>query len=337
MSILNRCLPFLCVLVALAARASPQELAGGMSSTPEHLDRTLDAYLSQQSAADQFSGVVLVARDGVPVFRRAYGFADRANRQPLSVSSRFDLGSLGKSLTRSAIEQLVSQGKLSYTQTLGSVLPDFPQVMSASASVQQLLDMTAGLNDLYGPEFAQTPKNHFRSNADYYNFLGTLPSLFPPGQQQQHCNGCFIVLGEMIERLSGEPYEQYMTEHIYQPVGMTSTANLQADGIERDVAIGYTLAAGEPLRNNIFLQGASGSAAGGVHSTVDDLLRYLNASRSGRLPLIPQRLLAAGASPGVSTIIQTDNRWIVIVLANLDPPAADQVAVTIFNELTTSQ
>lgn len=334
--------PLTCLLALLVASGSCAQDSKDAAVTrapiqSNGLEQTLDAYLAQQSAAGQFSGVVLVARNGVPVFRRAYGYADRANKRPNNVMTRFDLGSLGKLLTQSAVEQLVAEGKLSYSQTLGSVLPDFPQAMSLPATVQQLLNMTAGLNDLYGPEFAQTAKDGFRSNADYYTFLGTLPSLFPPCNTEQHCNGCFIVLGEMIERLSQEPYEQYMTENIYKPTGMVSTASLQADGIQPNVAIGYTQAVGNALENNIFLQGASGSAAGGAHSTVDDLLAYLNDSRSGRLPPIPRLLMASGASPGVNTFIQTDNTWMVIVLANLDPPAADQAGADIFNVLTTSQ
>jgi CubicO group peptidase (beta-lactamase class C family) len=347
----RRCIPFACIVLAFIARtplaaesigasslAQQRDSSGSLKldGRPDKLERRLDAYLSQQSREDRFSGVVLVARNGVPLFRKAYGFADRANRRPNTVTTRFNLGSLNKMFTRSAIDQLVMQGRLSHTDTLGAILPDFPEPISHPATVMQLLNMTAGLTDLHGPEFTQQPKDRFRSNADFYAFASTLPPLFPPGTRMQHCNGCYIALGAMIERITQRSYEDYMSEHVFGPAGMSHTASLQADDIERNLAIGYTKATGE-LRSNVFLHGAAGSAAGGGYSTADDLLSFLNASRNGRLPSIPPVVRATGDNLGVSTAIQTDDTWTVIVLANMDPPAAPMLAATILDGLTQSR
>jgi D-alanyl-D-alanine carboxypeptidase len=338
----RRYIPLVCIVLALATHAplaqerNAQAVPFGGGKT-DKFDRALDAHLSKESADHQFSGVVLVAKQGVPVFRKAYGFADRANKRPNTVRTRFNLGSLNKSFTRAAIDQLVLQGRLARTDTLGSVLPDYPQAVSHPATVEQLLNMTAGLNDLFGPEFHATPKDRFRSNADFYSFVSTLPPAFPPGTRFQHCNGCYIALGAMIERITQMPYEQYVTEHIFKPAGMTSTGSLQTDAIERNIAIGYTTVGSDALRSNVYLHGASGSAAGGGYSTVDDLLAFVNASRDGRLPFLPPGAQLIGGNAGVSTAIQTDPTWTVIVVANLDPPIAADTATMILAGLTKSQ
>jgi CubicO group peptidase (beta-lactamase class C family) len=141
----------------------------------------------------------------------------------------------------------------------------------------------------------------------------------------------------MIERITQMPYEQYVTEHIFKPAGMTSTGSLQTDAIERNIAIGYTTVGSDALRSNVYLHGASGSAAGGGYSTVDDLLAFVNASRDGRLPFLPPGAQLIGGNAGVSTAIQTDPTWTVIVVANLDPPIAADTATMILAGLTKSQ
>ena len=181
----------------------PIPITAGMTSG--ELGRALDGYLSSLAAADTFSGVALVAKDNAAVFEKAYGFADRANKRPNSTSTRFNIGSINKSFTRMAIDQLVGEGKLKYTDTLGAVIPDYPQATSRPATVAQLLNHTAGLADFFGPEFSAAAKDRFRSNADYFRFVASLPPLFAPGARNRYCNGCYIALGAIIERVAGGP------------------------------------------------------------------------------------------------------------------------------------
>jgi CubicO group peptidase (beta-lactamase class C family) len=354
MFIANRCMraTFVCFALTCVASASVAQQALPQHSTPTErhtadaptlrasmapaeLDRTLHAYLAKLSSDDDFSGVVLVARRGLAVFERPYGFADRANRRPNTLQTRFNLGSINKIFTTDAIRQLIAQGRLTLSDTIAHILPSYPPSANAGATLQQLLASTAGLTDLHGPEFAATAKDHFRSNADYFDFVATLPPLFEPGARTQHCNGCFIVLGEIIEHVMQVPYEQYMTNVIFEPAGMTNTDFLQRDGLDRNVAIGYTRDPGGELRSNVYLDGASGSAAGGGYSTARDLLAYVNAARKGGMPNAVMRLV--GSAPGVSTTIQTNETWTVIVLANMDPPAADDLGARIFDALTGGQ
>jgi D-alanyl-D-alanine carboxypeptidase len=300
---------------------------GNMSN--EQLAGALDTYFSGLAAKEVFSGNVLVAKDGKVVYERSYGFADIANKRPNDSATRFNLGSINKTFTQSAIQQLIARGKLSLTDTVGKLLPDYPQEMTRTATVHQLLNHAAGVADFFGEEFTGMAKDQFRSNANYYKFVSRLKPLFAPGARRQYCNGCYIVLGAIIERISGVSYEKYIAENISKPAGMMATGPLQTDAIIPDVALGYTQHGGDGrLRSNVLMQGASGCAAGGGYATAADLLAYAEALRHGRIPdVAPSKDVGiAGGAPGINSVLEQNGLWTVIVLSNLDPPSAEDIA-----------
>ena len=273
----------------------------------------------------------VVVRNGAPVFHRAYGLADRANTIPHTTRTRFNIGSINKTFTQLAIAMLAAEGKLAATDTLGKFLPDYAQAASRTATIQQLLTHQAGIADFFGAAFTAAPKDRFRSNADYVRHVASLPPAFAPGEKKQYCNGCYILLGAIVERASGMPYEQFVAERIFKPADMTSTGYPQIDAIEPDIAIGDTRrsGAGGSLRSNVYLHGASGSAAGGGYSTATDLLAYVNARRSGRLPKGEEGMGIAGGAPGTNAVVEAGREWTVIVLANFDPPTAEQLGTAL--------
>ncbi len=319
-----------------AAGPPPPPIAATM--TDQEISRALDTYLSALAADDTFSGVALVAKNGAPLFEKAYGFADRGNQVRSTPRTRFNIGSINKTFTRMAVDQLVVAKKLALTDTLGSFFPDYPQELSRAATVAQLLNHTAGLADFFGPEFSQASKDRFRSNADFFRLVGSLKPMFAPGSRNQYCNGCYIALGAIIERVSGMPYERYVGEHIFTPAGMSSTGYPQVDGIEPNVAMGYTRrGADATLRSNIFLHGATGSAAGGGYSTAADLLAFLTAQRDGRLPRDSGMMQVAGGAPGTSATLEAEGIWTVIVLTNLDPPTGERIGGAIMSRLASAR
>lgn len=302
--------------------------------TDDEIGQALDAHLTALAAADTFSGVALVARNGRPVFQKAYGLADRARKIQNTMATRFNIGSINKAFTQLAVEQLITAGILAATDTLGKFFPDYPQAGSRPATVAQLLNHTAGLADFFGPQFTQAAKDRFRSNADYFRFVGSLPPAFEPGARNQYCNGCYIALGAIVEKVAGVPYEQYVTQHIFLPAGMTGTGYPQVDAIEPEVAIGYTRrGADATLRSSVYLHGATGSAAGGGYSTAGDLLAYVSARRDGRLPKDSGTMGIAGGAPGTSAVVEQIGVWTVIVLSNLDPPTGERLGVAIAEAL----
>ena len=146
----------------------------------------------------------------------------------MTAATRFSVASIGKAFTRTAIAQLIGQNKLAMTDTVGKLLPDYPNEQTRAATVEQLLTMKGGVADFFGPALDAAPKSQFASNADYFRFVASQPPLFAPGEREQYCNGCYIVLGAIIERVSGMPYEKYITDNVFKRANMTGagfTAN----------------------------------------------------------------------------------------------------------------
>ena len=314
----------------------------GMMSRDE-IERRLDGYFTRLAADDVFSGVALVARNGAPVFLKAFGMADREKKIPNTIRTRFNIGSINKEFTQTAIRQLVQAGKLSPDDTIGKFFPDYPQAVSRNATVQQLLSHRAGLSDFFGAEFNKTPKDRFASNADYFKFVSSLPPTFAPGERNQYCNGCYIALGAIVEKVSGMPYEKYIAENIFGRAEMTSTGYPRSDRPEADIAIGYTRRSDDQnlrtptpqdLTRNTTMHGVTGSAAGGGYSTALDLLTYVKAVRAGKFPGNDPNVGIAGGAPGTNATVEARGEWVVIVLTNFDPPIGERIGASLADALT---
>ncbi|HYH09190.1 MAG TPA: serine hydrolase domain-containing protein [Thermoanaerobaculia bacterium] len=331
-----------------AAPPLPPVPVNGQMSSGE-LSAALDPYLTRLASEGGFAGTILVARDGQPVFEKSYGMANRSYNVPNTPRTRFNIGSINKHFTRTALAQLAAAGKLATTDTLAKHIPDYPNANARTITLQQLLDMTAGLADFFGPEFAEASKDRFRRNRDYYRFVAPKPLNFEPGSRREYCNSCYIVLGEIVERVSGMPYEQYVAAHVFRRAGMETAAFLSADEVAPDVAIGYTRQDGT-LRANLLMHGAAGSAAGGAYATARDLLALDEGLRRAVLldtkttetffklgELVNGRAtknaMYAGGSTGVNAGVTGGGPWTVIAIANMDPPAADALARTIHTQL----
>jgi CubicO group peptidase (beta-lactamase class C family) len=294
--------------------------------------KTLDSLIT----AGEFSGVVLIAKDGAPVFERAYGFADREARIPNTIETAFNLGSINKFFTQIAIRQLANAGKLDVDSSLARAWPDYPnQDVARRVTIRQLLHHRSGVGgNIFGAPPGKT-RGDIRRLADYLPLFVNEPLQFEPGTNQRYSNAGYIILGLLIERLSGEDYYVYVRRHIYEPAGLTRTASWTVDSLPPNTAIGYTRGSQDappsaPLGPNTALLPGRGSSAGGGYSTAHDLLRLINALRANKIPGGPAAgaVGIAGGAPGLNAAMESDlpGGYDVIVLANLDPPAAERVA-----------
>jgi CubicO group peptidase (beta-lactamase class C family) len=331
----------------------PPPINGAM--TRADLDRALDTWLAARAKADGFAGVVAIAKDGTLVFQKAYGLANRDAKMPVMVSTRFNVASIGKAFTKTAVGQLISQGKLALTDTIGQWLPDYPNPKARAATVDQLLNHQAGIADFFGPAFDAAPKSQFASNADYYRFVSAQPPLFDPGTSRQYCNGCYVVLGEIVAKVSGQRYEDYITEHVFQPAGMFGAGFFRSDRMPAATAQQYSRqlpGSKGSLQNAREAHGVTGSAAGGAYASAGDLLAFDDAMRTGKL--LDDKMAAwflesepaaagtrarggigiAGGAPGTNALLESDERWAVAVVGNLDPPASVGVGQAIKRALT---
>ena len=319
---------------AVAGYADPLAPPVNASMTSVEIDEKLTAFFTNLAGEDTFSGVALVARNGVPVHFKAYGMANREKQIANTIRTRFNIGSINKTFTQVAIRQLVETGKLSLTDTLGKFFPDYPQAVTRNATIQQLLTHRAGVSDFFGADFNNTPKSNFTSNADYFKFVSNRPPTFAPGERNQYCNGCYIALGAIVEKVSGMPYEKYVAENVFAKAEMTSTGYPRSDQPAEDIAIGYTRRSGDgTLRSNVAMHGITGSAAGGGFSTALDLLTYVKAIKNGKFPGTNQDLAIAGGAPGTNAIVESSGEWTVIVLTNFDPPTGERIGVALAGAL----
>ena len=281
------------------------------------------------AAAQQFSGVVLIAHGGAPIVEKAYGTGN-------DIETAFNLGSINKLFTQIAIRQLAAAGKINLDSTLNRYWPDYPNVDARRATIRQILDHRSGIaGNIFAAPAGKT-RHDVRSLADYFALFARDSLQFAPGTQRQYSNAGYIVLGLLVERLSGENYYDYVREHIYEPAGMTRTAAYPVDSLPPNTAIGYTTRdpdKDEPLAHaipNTALLPGRGSSAGGGYSTAHDLLRFLNAVRAGKIANAPRAGMIgiAGGAPGLNAVMEGDlpGGYDVVVLANSDPPAAEQMS-----------
>jgi CubicO group peptidase (beta-lactamase class C family) len=285
-----------------------RKLGSARKSTDAEMVAELKRFLEGLAADDEFSGAVLVARGGRVLFTGAYGEANKSFGVPNRVDTKFNLGSMNKMFTAVAIAQLAEAGKLSFDDPL--------------ARFRTLDDWMARLKD-------ETPA-------------------FEPGTAERYSNSGYLLLGKIIEKVTGESYFDYVRKHIYEPAGMRDTGEYEVDKVVPNLALGYTkveTTAGAVWQSNLFEHVVKGGPAGGGYSTVGDLLRFAAAIQSGKLVGRPYvELLTSpkpefnstaygygfelagrvvghgGAAPGISAnlLIYLDEGYVVAVLSNYD-------------------
>ena len=316
---------------------------------------SLEEELARRSADGSFAGAVSISRGGAALFTAARGDADRERRLPNTLETKFRFGSMGKMFTAVAIAQLAQAGKVSLDQPLGQYLKDYPNAEVAKVTIHQLLTHTGGTGDIFGPEFMEK-RGQLQELRDYVALYGDRAPEFAPGSRHQYSNYGFILLGRVIEAVSGETYERYVREHIFAPAGMSSTDNQPESSNVPGLAVPYSADPGGTLRSAAETLPWRGTSAGGGYSTVGDLqkfaaallahrlldekhtsllltgkvdtprrgLRYAYGFEDARLPNGLHRVGHGGGAPGMNGVlaIYPETGFVVVVLANRDPPAA---------------
>jgi len=330
--------------------------AAARMSEPDAI-AALKTELQKRTAADQFAGAVMIAKGRKLVFSGAYGQASREHREPNRLDTRFRIGSMNKMFTATAVLQLAQSGKLKLTDPIGKYLADYPNKdLAAKVTVHHLLTHTGGTGDIFGPEFDKN-RLTLRTLSDYVTLYGKRAPEFEPGARFDYSNYGFILLGALIEKVSGQSYYDYVREHIFQPAGMSRTDSLPEEEKVEGRAAGYMREGDKWQPNNDTLP-VRGTSAGGGYSTVADLAAFANAVMehkllnaeytemltTGKVEGRPGSKYAygfsdstengvrwlghGGGAPGMNGELKfsPDSGYIVAVLSNLDPPAAGRIA-----------
>ena len=251
--------------------------------------REIGRRVKAEADADRFSGVVMIADGARPIFARAYGMADKDFDVANSIDTKFNLASMNKMFTAIGIAQLVEAGKLSFDSRLIDVLPDYPnKEAAAKIHVRELLSHRSGLGDYFDDPRFRKERERFVHPKDYFQLFADRPLRFEPGTRFSYSNAGFVVLGAIIEKVSGQDYFDYIRAHIYKPAGMSNTDSYELTQVVPNRAIGYGRFEDDPLgidprRSNVAFLPFRGSPAGGGYSNAEDLLKFIQAFNSGKL------------------------------------------------------
>jgi D-alanyl-D-alanine carboxypeptidase len=274
---------FFCLLILTASLAQ--------AAVDPKLASELDAFVAARFKTDEPGVAVLVVKDGETILRKGYGLAEVELGVPIKPAMVFRIGSVTKQFTAAAILQLVEQGKISLDDDVTKYLPDFP-THGHPITIERLLSHTSGIaNNTDQPGWMssirtdQTPAQLIASFKD-------LPPDFAPGEKWSYTNSAYLLLGAIIEKVSGEPYAAYIQKHLFDPLGLKETGYDDPDAIipGRVVGYGYT---GKGYVNNQYLSMTQPYSAGALLSTVDDLRRWSEAFLGGKVvsPALVQRAL----------------------------------------------
>jgi CubicO group peptidase (beta-lactamase class C family) len=209
----------------------------------------LDSVITNKCREDQFSGVVLIKRDQKDLFRAAYGYANRSWKVENQVDTRFRIASVSKLFTAVAILQLIESNKLSLDASVVDCLGLEHTTIPKEATVQHMLTMTSGIADWFEESgdweatWAALCREHpvylFRRNEDYLPLFANKTPNFPIGEKHQYNGAGYILLGLIIEELSGLSYFDYIRQHIFEKTRMTRSDFVSLDSVSDEVAEGY--------------------------------------------------------------------------------------------------
>lgn len=250
------------------------------------LAKQIRIVLDRLVSVSDFSGCVTVVDGGETVFDECRGMADRSFNVSIDHQTKFRIASVGKMFTAVAVAQLVEAGKLSWNDTLAKRVPEYPdQATAKKITVWDLLHHTAGLGDFMVPEYFEHSERHVNP-MDYLQLIARQPKVGEPGKGLSYSNAGYVLLGRIIENVSGENYFDYIQHHIFEPAQMTSSGFRSEDEIVPGLAVGYYHDDGVFSRTwkANWLRGIyKGSPAGGGYSTNTDLLRFAAALNGNKL------------------------------------------------------
>ena len=329
---------------------------------------SLETQFRRWSLERELSGTILMTQAGSTVLERCYGLADRAAGIPITPETRFGLASVTKLFTAVAVANCVSAGLLRFDDAVADLLPTQrrPTTLRRDVTVHHLLTHTSGIADYaeededspgylddYGALWDERPSYRMLRPADFLPLFGDRPPYRPPGQRWQYSNAGYVLLGLVIEEVSGQPYVDFVQERVFDQAGMSSSGFFRLDEARPNIAIGYLPRSSPdaPSRSNIYRVPVIGGADGGAFSTTGDLDRFLHRIADGTLLGAMQDVVLArhadaaggfhsgygflhypdgrfghgGGDPGVEVLLQRfpDQEVNLVVLCNMQGVAGD--------------
>ncbi len=293
MLLLNTRAKFRSLVLLLSATLISLTIVGSVSA--QTLEQKLDEYLKAAKNVMHFSGTALVAENGKVLFSKGYGMADIDERIPNTPTTKFLIGSVTKQFTATLIMQLVAEKKLSIEDPISKYLTDFPKATGDKVTIRHLLTHTSGI-----PNYTDNRAFMIRMVAagatpqEIVASFKDLPLQFEPGTAYRYSNSGYFLLGLIIEKVTGQPYDQCLHTRILKPIGMNNTGYMNYD--IPMLATGYRMNS-DKVNPAVKSHPSLSFAAGGLYSTVGDLFLWDQALYGERV--LSQELLKQMWTPGL--------------------------------------
>ena len=261
-----------------------------------------------------FSGVVSIRQQGHVLYERAAGFADRSNKIENTLETRFSIASGTKFFTALAIGKLIAAQKLAFSSKLKDCLALNFRQYSPEITIRHLLTHTSGIPDYFDEEKI-TDFDHFTVSRPWYELTGPRdylavfpdePMKFPPGTRFSYSNGGYILLGVVIEELTGLKYQDYVEQAIFRAIGMHRSGYFAFNQLPEKTALGYIEEAGS-WRTNIYNLPIIGASDGGAYTTIEDLATLWKTFWGNEI--LPQELVEAYAVPYVKAELEGEHTY----------------------------
>ncbi len=310
------------------------------------------------NAENMFSGVILLANNGNPVFFKSYGYASKRFIVVNELGTKFNLGSLSRLFIKIAILKLYDEKQLSIDDPIGKFLNGFPDKIAGKTTIRHLLSSQTGWEDFYIARKVEI--GALQKVLGYIDQIRDMQILFPPGSEYLESNTGLLVAAAIIEEVTATEYYTYIRENVFKPTGMANTGFFMRDKPTRNIATGYTNK--HPLdtvkedfawENTVYMP-VNVVPADGVYSTADDMLSLSDALFENKLMTERSRDLLFsefnfpnnlkeddqcvcmyGKASGISTlfILDLETKITIISLSNYDPPVAKTAAEIILKVL----
>lgn len=264
----------LCALSATSTHAAPL-------SPPPNLDAELDAMLSAAFPADAPGATVIVVKGGSVLYRKGFGRANLELQVPMRPENVFEIGSVTKQFTATAVLMLVEEGKLALNDDVRKFIPEFPD-KGAVVTIEHLLTHTSGV-----PSYTELPAwlklwRQDMTPSEILALTRDLPLEFTPGTKFKYDNTGYTMLGMVIEKVSGMSYADFISKRIFEPCGMRNSVYGSKEALVANRAFGYSKDE-RGWRNAAYLSMTQPYAAGSLMSSVDDLAAWDRAVSAGKL------------------------------------------------------
>lgn len=240
--------------------------------------RTIDTYLQQLEKDKNFSGVLLIVKDGKKIFSKGYGWADKERKIALTPATIISMGSITKAFTAAAILKLTEQQRLSLSDSLKNFFPDAPPD-KANITIHQLLTHSSGFQEILQGDKGDYEKIETK---EYVQRAFAEPLAFQPGKKAIYTNVGMSILGIIIEKVSGLRYEEYLKQHLFEPVGIKRISYCYPLAHTDTIAVGYKNSLLWGTHQERFSKAGGGpywnlKANGGLEASLNDMFLWVNA------------------------------------------------------------